>query len=44
VTFAPRRFAVAIACNPATPTPMMNTFAGKIVPAAVVIIGKILLE
>ena len=32
--------AVAIACRPATPTPMMNTFAAGTVPAAVIIIGK----
>ena len=40
-TFAPRRFAVAMACNPATPAPMMKTFTGLIVPAGVIIIGKI---
>ena len=34
------RRAVAIACNPATPTPMTNTRAAEIVPAAVIIIGK----
>ena len=37
---APKRRAVAIACRPATPTPMMNTLAGGTVPAAVIIIGK----
>ena len=40
VTTAPRRFAVAIACRPATPAPSTSTFAGETVPAAVVIIGK----
>ena len=39
-TFAPNLFAVAIACSPATPTPMTNTFEGEIVPAAVIIIGN----
>jgi hypothetical protein len=39
-TWAPRRRAVAIACRPATPTPMMKTLAAEIVPAAVIIIGK----
>ena len=34
---------MAIACRPATPAPMMKTFAGAIVPAAVVSIGKNLL-
>ena len=29
-----------MACSPATPTPMMNTRAAAIVPAAVIIIGK----
>ena len=42
VTTAPSRFAVAIACRPATPTPMMKTFAGGTVPAAVIIIGMAL--
>ena len=42
-TFAPSRRAVAIACNPATPVPMINTFDGCNVPAGVIIIGKILL-
>ena len=37
---APRRRAVAIACKPATPAPMMSTRPGVIVPAAVVSIGK----
>ena len=40
LTCAPRRRAVAIACRPATPTPMTNTLAGLTVPAAVIIIGK----
>ena len=39
LTWAPRRLAVAIACSPATPTPITNTLAGLIVPAAVIIIG-----
>ena len=39
-TLAPNLLAVAIACNPATPTPTINTLAGDIVPAAVIIIGK----
>ena len=39
-TTAPSRFAVAIACRPATPAPSTITFAGATVPAAVVIIGK----
>ena len=38
-TTAPRRLAVAIACRPATPLPIMTTFAGRTVPADVVIIG-----
>ena len=42
LTRAPRRFAVAMACNPATPAPMTSTLAGKMVPAAVIIKGKIL--
>ena len=29
-----------MACRPATPTPMMNTFAAATVPAAVIIIGN----
>ena len=37
---APSRLAVAIACSPATPTPMMKALAGGTVPAAVIIIGK----
>ena len=40
ITTAPSRRAVAIACNPATPTPMMNTRAAGTVPAAVIIIGN----
>ena len=39
-TLAPNLFAVAIACKPATPTPITKTFAGFNVPAAVIIIGK----
>ena len=31
--------AVAMACRPATPTPIINTFAGATVPAAVIIIA-----
>ena len=38
-TTAPRRLAVAIACKPATPTPMITTRAAFIVPAAVISIG-----
>ncbi len=40
VTTAPRRRAVAIACRPATPAPSTSTWAGGIVPAAVISIGK----
>jgi hypothetical protein len=40
VTMAPRRRAVAIACSPATPTPMTKTLAAGTVPAAVIIIGS----
>jgi NAD(P) transhydrogenase subunit alpha len=36
---APRRLAVAIACRPATPTPMIKTRAAFTVPAAVISIG-----
>ena len=39
-TTAPRRFAVAIACRPATPAPMITTFADGMVPAAVISMGK----
>ena len=39
-TCAPSRRAVAIACSPATPTPITKTRAAVIVPAAVIIIGK----
>ena len=39
-TTAPSRRAVAIACSPATPAPSTSTLAGRIVPAAVVSIGK----
>ena len=41
-TTAPSLLAVAIACSPATPAPIINTLAGAIVPAAVVNIGKYL--
>ena len=37
---APRRLQVAMACRPATPAPMTSTRAGRMVPAAVVSIGK----
>jgi len=37
---APSRFAVAIACSPATPAPSTTTRAALAVPAAVIIIGK----
>src|SRR5579883_737100 len=37
---APSRRAVAIACKPATPAPITSTFAGAIVPAAVISIGN----
>jgi len=40
-TDAPRRSAVAMACNPATPAPMTNTSAGWTVPAAVIWSGNI---
>ncbi len=36
---APSRLAVAIACRPATPTPMISTRAALTVPAAVISIG-----
>ena len=36
---APRRFAVAMACRPATPTPITNTRAALTVPAAVISMG-----
>src|SRR5215208_7136195 len=39
-TTPPSRRAVAIACSPATPAPSTSTFAGAIVPAAVVSIGR----
>ena len=38
-TTAPSRLAVAIACKPATPTPMTTTRAAFTVPAAVISIG-----
>src|SRR5258708_2327361 len=41
-TTAPKRRAVAMACSPATPQPMISTRAGVMVPAAVVSMGKIL--
>ena len=37
---APRRRAVAMACRPATPAPTISTFEGRMVPAAVVSMGK----
>jgi hypothetical protein len=40
-TRAPKRFAVAMICKPATPTPMTKTRAGGIVPEGVIIIGNI---
>ena len=40
LTCAPRRRAVAMACKPATPTPITKALAAVIVPAAVIIIGK----
>src|SRR4051812_46387968 len=40
VTTAPRRREVAIACRPATPAPSTSTWAGGIVPAAVISIGE----
>ena len=42
-TTAPSLFAVAMACRPATPTPIIKILAGAIVPAAVIIIGIALL-
>ena len=36
---APSRLAVAIACKPATPAPMINMRAALTVPAAVISIG-----
>ena len=39
-TTPPSRRAVAIAWSPATPAPSTSTFAGAIVPAAVVSIGR----
>jgi hypothetical protein len=41
-TTAPNLFAVAIACKPATPAPRIRTFAGAILPAAVMNMGKYL--
>jgi hypothetical protein len=40
LTTAPSRFAVAIACRPATPAPSTTTSAGGTVPAAVMFSGK----
>ena len=40
VTMPPSRRAVAIACRPATPTPITKIFAAGTVPAAVIIIGS----
>jgi hypothetical protein len=39
-TRAPRRFAVPMACRPATPAPRTSTRAGGTVPAAVMYSGK----
>ena len=41
-TTAPNLFAVAMACKPATPAPKISIFAGAILPAAVINIGKYL--
>ena len=41
-TIAPIRLAVAMACSPATPLPIITNFAGLTVPALVVIIGMAL--
>jgi hypothetical protein len=38
-TSPPRRFMIAMACNPATATPKTMTFAALVVPAAVESIG-----
>ena len=38
-TIAPNLLAVAIACKPATPAPIIKTLAAGTVPAAVIIIG-----
>ena len=43
-TTPPSLFAVAIACKPATPAPIIKNFAGVTVPAAVIIIGTALLN
>ena len=43
-TIPPILFAVAIACNPATPAPTTKIFAAGIVPAAVIIIGTAFLK
>ena len=40
-TIEPKRFAVAMACSPATPAPKMSTLEGLMVPAAVINIGNI---
>jgi hypothetical protein len=37
---APSRLAVAMACKPATPAPITSTCAGRMVPAAVVNMGR----
>ena len=37
----PMRLAEAIACSPATPAPTTKTFAGAMVPPAVIIMGNI---
>ncbi len=39
-TTAPRRREVAMACRPATPAPSTSTLAGRMVPAAVVSMGR----
>ena len=41
-TTAPKRLPVAIACNPATPAPNIRIFAGGMLPAAVINMGKYL--
>ena len=39
-TLQPRRFAVAMACKPATPAPKITALAGGTVPAAVMSSGQ----
>ena len=41
---APSLRAVEMACSPATPAPMTKTRAGVMVPAAVVIMGKMRMD